>query len=213
MNTQFLSELYTPDQARFISEAITDPTTGSKTWYLNGICMEAELENRNKRRYPTMEIANAVKSLQESIKNRQCFGELDHPLDSRVSIELKNVSHLFESLTMDGTKAVGKIKILETPMGMIAAKILEGGGQMGVSSRGTGDVTNEGIVQNFACSCIDLVATPSAPNAMPTSIYEALQQDIQGRRVQTLAEAIQTDKVAQKYFDVEVKAFIRKLLG
>jgi hypothetical protein len=213
MNTSFLIETYSPDEAHFVAEAVSDETTGKRMWYLEGICMQGDMENRNKRKYPAQEIAKAVQTLQESIKNKQCFGELDHPLDSRVSVELKNVSHMFEALRMEGANAVGRIKILETPMGTIASKILEGGGRLGVSSRGTGDVMEGGVVKNFSCSCIDLVATPSAPNAMPESIYEALQQDIQGRRVQTLAEALQEDKTAQKYFDAEVKKFLYKLLG
>lgn len=213
MKTSFLIETYSPDQTQTVTESVLDESTGKRSWYLNGICMMGDAENRNKRRYPVQEISKAVESLQESIKNKQCFGELDHPLDSRIAIELKNVSHMFESLTMDGTNAIGRIKILDTPMGTIASKILEGGGRLGVSSRGTGDVMEGGIVKNFQCSCIDLVATPSAQNAMPESIYEALQQDIQGRRVQTLAEALQEDKSAQKYFDIEVKKFIRSLLG
>lgn len=213
MKTSFLIETCLPDQAQFVSESTIDEATGRRNWYLNGICMMGDAENRNKRRYPVQEIAKAVESLQESIKNKQCFGELDHPLDSRIAIELKNVSHMFEALSMDGTNAVGRIKILETPMGLIASKILEGGGRLGVSSRGTGDVMEGGIVKNFACSCIDLVATPSAPNAMPESIYESLQQDALGRRVQTLAEALQEDPRAQKYFDTEVKKFLRSLLS
>lgn len=213
MKTSFLHELYTPEQSQTVTESFVDEATGRRSWYLNGICMMGDAENRNKRRYPVQEISKAVESLQESIKNKQCFGELDHPLDSRIAIELKNVSHMFESLSMQGSNAVGRIKILETPMGSIAAKILEGGGRLGVSSRGTGDVMEGGVVKNFQCSCIDLVATPSAQNAMPESIYEALQQDAQGRRVQTLAEALQEDKAAQKYFDAEVTKFLRSLLG
>lgn len=213
MKTSFLVETCSAEQAHFVTESTLDESTGRRNWYLEGICMMGDAENRNKRNYPVQEIAKAVESLQESIKNKQCFGELDHPLDSRIAIELKNVSHMFESLVMNGTNATGRIKILDTPMGLIAAKILEGGGRLGVSSRGTGDVMEGGVVKNFQCSCIDLVATPSAPNAMPASIYEALQQDIQSRRVQTLAEALQDDKVAQKYFDVEVNKFIRSLLG
>lgn len=212
MKTSFLIETYTPDQTQFVSESVAD-SSGKRTWYLEGICMQAEIENRNKRKYPIQEIRAAVDSLQESIKNHQCFGELDHPTDSRIAVELRNVSHMFESLQLNGNDAVGRIKILETPMGMIASKILEGGGRLGVSSRGTGEVMEGGIVKGFSCSCIDLVATPSAPNAMPESIYEALQQDKQGRVVQTLAEALQEDKSAQKYFDVEVKKFLRSLLG
>jgi len=213
MKTSFLIETYTPEQAQTLAESFVDESTGKRSWYLQGICMMGDAENRNKRKYPVQEIARAVESLQEAVKNKQCFGELDHPLDSRIAIELKNVSHMFESLSMQGTNAIGRIKILDTPMGSIASKILEGGGRLGVSSRGTGDVMEGGVVKNFQCSCIDLVATPSAQNAMPESIYEALQQTAQGRGVQTLAEALHEDKAAQKYFNTEVQKFIRSLLG
>ena len=213
MKTSFLIETFSPEQAQTLAESFVDESTGKRSWYLQGICMMGDAENRNKRKYPVQEIARAVESLQEAVKNKQCFGELDHPLDSRIAIELKNVSHMFESLSMQGSNAVGRIKILDTPMGSIASKILEGGGRLGVSSRGTGDVMEGGVVKNFQCSCIDLVATPSAQNAMPESIYEALQQTAQGRGVQTLAEALQEDKAAQKYFNAEVQKFIRSLLG
>lgn len=212
MKTNFLIETYDPELTQFIAESFDDETTGGKTWYLEGICMQAELENRNRRRYPLKEIKQAVDSLQESIQNKQCFGELDHPSDSRVTVELKNVSHMFESLEMRGNDAIGRIKILETPMGLIAAKILEGGGRLGVSSRGTGEVDG-GVVRGFNCTCIDLVATPSAPNAMPNSIREALEQNVQTRLVKTLAESLKEDATAQKYFDAEVKRFIRELFG
>lgn len=212
MTSAFLIETFTAEQARFVAEAVADEASGKRTWYLEGVCMQGSVENRNKRKYPTQEITRAVETLQESIRNKQCYGELDHPTDSRISVELKNVSHLFERLEMTGDNAVGRIKILETPMGMIASKILEGGGRLGVSSRGTGDVMEGGIVKNFSCSCIDLVATPSAPNAMPESIYEALEQDAQGRRVKTIAESMQEDAVAQKYFDEEFKRFFRSLM-
>lgn len=212
MTKSILIETYTPEVTRFVSESIEDPVTKKRMWYLQGICMQAEVKNRNQRTYPINEIQNAVQTLQTDIANQQCYGELDHPLDSRVSVELKNVSHLFESLQMQGNDAVGRIKILETPMGCIASKILEGGGRLGVSTRGTGEVTEGGGVRGFMCRCIDLVATPSAPNAMPTSIYESLQQDIQSRRVMSLAEAMQEDKSAQRYFELEVKKFVESLL-
>jgi hypothetical protein len=213
MRTIFLQETYTPDQTQFITEAIVDQTNGKKSWYLEGICMQGAVKNRNGRNYPKQEITNAVQALQESINNKQCYGELDHPLDSRIGVELKQVSHMFEKLVMRDNDAIGRIKILDTPMGQIASAILEGGGQLGVSSRGTGDVNESGNVQNFACSTIDIVATPSAPNAVPMSIKEALEQNKQGNIVQTLAEALQEDKSAQKYFNTEVQKFLRSFLG
>lgn len=212
MHTTFLREIYTPDQTQFVSESVTD-AKGEKFWYLEGIVMQSEMKNRNGRNYPRQEISNAVATLQESINNKQCYGELDHPLDSRISVELKNVSHIFEKLTMRDNDAVGRIKILGTPMGQIAAAIIEGGGQLGVSSRGTGDVVEGGSVRNFVVSCVDIVATPSAMGAVPMSIKEALEDSISGRRVQTLAEALQEDKSAQKYFNTEVQKFLRSFLG
>jgi len=212
MSTSILFETYTPDQAQFVTESVEDSVTKKRMWYLEGICMQAEAKNRNQRNYPLNEIQTAVDTLQEDINNKQCYGELDHPLDSRISVELKNVSHMFESLRMVGSNAVGRIKILETPMGLIASKILEGGGRLGVSTRGTGEVMEGGNVRGFICRCIDLVATPSAPMAMPTSIYESLQQDIQGRRVLTLAEAMQEDTTAQRFFEQEIQKFLKQLL-
>jgi hypothetical protein len=49
--------------------------------------------------------------------------------------------------------------------------------------------------------------------AVPMSIKEALEDSISGRRVQTLAEALQEDKSAQKYFNTEVQKFLRSFLG
>lgn len=212
MAQHILIETYTPEEARVVTQTVTDEKTGKRSWYLEGICMQSTIQNRNKRVYPRDEIVRAVETLQESIRGSQCYGELDHPTDSRVGVELKHVSHMFVKLEMQGNDAIGKMKLLETANGMIAIKILEGGGRIGVSTRGTGDVMEGGNVANFNCSCIDLVATPSAPSAMPASIYEALEQDKRSRLVKEMAEQYHSDATAQKYFDSEVKKFLYTLL-
>lgn len=212
MSKTVLIETFTPEEARVVTKAVTDEKTGKRNWYLEGICMQSTIQNRNKRVYPREEIVRAVETLQESIRGSQCYGELDHPSDSRVAVELKHVSHMFVKLEMQGDNAIGKMKLLETANGTIAIKILEGGGRIGVSTRGRGDVMEGGYVANFDCSCIDLVATPSAPHAMPESIYEAMEQDKQGRLVKTLAETYKEDPIAQKFLDEEVKKFLYTLL-
>ena len=89
-------------------------------------------------------------------------------------------------------------------MGNIAKGLLEGGIKLGVSSRGTGNVTNEGFVSDFNFVTVDIVATPSAPNAYPNMIKEAMEN----QKVVTLAEALVHDKAAQKHFQKEIFKFI-----
>jgi hypothetical protein len=106
---------------------------------------------------------------------------------------------------MDGQNAVGKMKLLNTPAGNIARAIMEGGVRLGVSSRGTGNVTNEGHVSDFNFVTIDIVSNPSAPNALPNLVREALEN----KKVMTLAEAVVHDETAQKYFKKEILNFIQ----
>jgi hypothetical protein len=51
--------------------------------------------------------------------------------------------------------------------------MLESGVKLGVSSRGSGNVSEgDGKVSDFEIVTVDVVAQPSAPNAYPTAIYE-----------------------------------------
>ena len=92
-------------------------------------------------------------------------------------------------------------------MGNIAKGLLEGGIKLGVSSRGTGNVTNEGYVSDFNFVTVDIVATPSAPNAYPNMIKEAQEN----QKILTLAEAVVNDKTAQKHLQKEIFKFIEAI--
>ena len=97
-------------------------------------------------------------------------------------------------------------------MGKIVKELTKTGVKIGVSSRGTGQVNEEGIVSGFGLVTIDVVVHPSAIGATPSSIYENLQQYKKGERIMTLAESLQLDKSAQKYFSKEIESFIKSLL-
>ena len=105
------------------------------------------------------------------------YGELGHP--ENPSINLDRVSHLIVDLRKEGTNYVGKAKILETPMGMIARGLLDGGANLGVSSRAMGSLkaNNEGVqvVQDdfMLSTAADIVADPSAPDAFVRGIMES----------------------------------------
>ena len=112
---------------------------------------------------------------EEYINKNRAFGELGHP--ETPTINLDRVSHLIVGLKEDGTQWIGKAKILDTPMGQIARQLIEGGAQLGVSSRGMGSLKNVNgvnVVQNdfYLATAADIVADPSAPGAFVQGIME-----------------------------------------
>ena len=203
MTPELLIETLTPDQCGMIQESTND---GKNLW-INGIFAQSGIKNRNGRNYPLSEMEKAVKTLTEVItENNGVFGELDHP--STISLNSDRISHAITALRIEGQNVFGKAKILPTPMGQIAKTLIESGVRVGVSTRGTGNVSNEGIVSDFNLVTVDIVTTPSAPNAYPTSIYESLDQIRNGNKIMTLAEQVREDEAAQKYLKQEILKWI-----
>ena len=149
-----------------------------KEYFIEGIFLQSELKNRNGRMYPESVMDNEVgRYIKESVQKNRAYGELGHP--DTPSINLDRVSHMIVSLRKEGTNYIGKAKILETPMGQIARGLLDGGANLGVSSRALGSLqaNNEGvqIVQDdfMLSTAADIVADPSAPDAFVRGIMES----------------------------------------
>ena len=149
-----------------------------KEYFIEGIFLQSELKNRNGRMYPESVMDNEVgRYIKESVEKNRAYGELGHP--DTPSINLDRVSHMIVSLRKEGTNYIGKSKILETPMGQIARGLLDGGANLGVSSRALGSLqtNNEGvqIVQDdfMLSTAADIVADPSAPDAFVRGIMES----------------------------------------
>lgn len=203
MNQQLLFEELSPAQAGLITEASPD---GQHTW-LNGIFMQGGIKNRNGRLYPITEIQAAVNGAQQRIKESNgIFGELDHP--QTLTINLDRISHVITELRVEGSNAMGKAKLLGTPMGNIAKELANSGVALGVSSRGAGQVNEDGGVQGFNFVTVDIVAQPSAPNAYPNTVVESLDMAKNGHNILDLAEAVKHDPAAQKYFKREIENWI-----
>jgi hypothetical protein len=174
--------------------------------YLSGIMMQADLVNGNGRKYPLAEISKAVEIAGKRItEGHYILGELNHP--DVLSINLANVSHAITEVRMDGANAIGKMKLLNTPSGNIAKGLIEGGVRLGVSSRGTGNVNESGSVSDFSFVTVDIVYQPSAPDAYPNVVQEAMGN----KKVLSLAEALVEDPKAQAYLRKEIKAFLEAL--
>lgn len=168
---KLLKEFYHESDTEILVEK-TD--LGAKHYYIKGVFMQAETQNRNGRKYPRPILEQELSRYQKSILEKRSLGELGHP--DTPTINLDKVSHLITQLEFDGNNIVGKAKILSTPNGEIAKSFINEGVKLGVSSRGVGSLKSVGgvneVQEDFKLSTVDIVADPSAPDAWVSGIME-----------------------------------------
>ena len=153
--------------------------SGNKSHFIDGIFMQAETTNKNKRMYPLKVLANEVKRYnKEYVGKNRAMGELNHPQGPTVNLD--RVSHIIKDLRVDGNDIYGKAKLLDTPMGNIAKNLIDEGAKLGVSSRGMGSLrkNSDGVNEvqgDYMLSAVDIVADPSAPGAFVNGIMEGAE--------------------------------------
>ena len=202
---------------KLITEEVTDVkflTEGKgakKKMYIEGVFLQGDICNRNKRMYPMETLSREVDRYSKSfIKEGRALGELGHPEGPTVNLD--RVSHKIVSLTREGKNYIGKAQLLETPMGKIARSLINEGVKLGVSSRGVGSLsqTNEGhkiVGEDFQlATAADIVADPSAPDAFVNGIMEgkewvweggSLREELAektGKRINTLVSQGQLEE-------------------
>ena len=181
-----------------------------KDLIMAGLFIQGEVKNQNGRVYPKDEIRNAVESVRTRLsKGETVLGELDHP--EELQINLDRVSHIITDMHCDGNDGMGKLKIIDTPMGNIARSLLKAGAKLGVSSRGSGNVNESGRVSEFDIVTVDIVAQPSAPDAYPKTIYESLFNMRGGEVIYNTAAAVTHDKSAETHLMSQITKFINEL--
>lgn len=159
-------------------EYLVENTDKGKRYYIEGIYMQAEKPNRNRRIYERTILENAVgRYISEQVKNNRAVGELDHP--EGPTINLDKVSHRITNLEWNGNDVIGKALVLDTPSGKIVQGLLEGGVQLGVSSRGMGSLSEaqngmSKVGSDFILAAVDVVQDPSAHNAFVNGIMEGV---------------------------------------
>ena len=158
-------------------EFLVENRNGKKSMYIEGIFLQGDIQNRNSRLYPMATLRKEVSRYNENhIQSGRALGELGHP--DGPTVNLDRVSHKIISLKENGQNFIGKAKILGTPMGKIAASLVDEGVKLGVSSRGIGSLkpTKEGfnvVGDDFMlATAADIVADPSAPDAFVEGIME-----------------------------------------
>ncbi len=203
-----LIEELSPEECNLLTETTED----GKNMFLSGIFMQASIKNRNGRLYPINELAAAVKTAEGHIRQQKgLLGELDHP--QTLTINLDRVSHVITELRLEGNNVLGKAKLINTPMGNIAKELIKSGWLPGVSSRGAGTVNEGGGVSGFQFVTVDIVAQPSAPGALPSTVYESLGMNKNGNKIMDLAESVRHDPAAQKYFSKEIRKFLTEMIN
>ena len=157
---------------------ITEEKDGKRKYVIEGIFMQADSKNRNGRIYPKAVMESAVnKYMTEQVSKGRAVGELNHP--DGPTINLDKVSHKITDLRWDGNNVVGKAQVLNTPMGKIVEGLMDGGVQLGVSSRGMGSLVSKGGVNyvgnDFQLATVDIVQDPSAPEAFVNGVMEGVE--------------------------------------
>jgi len=150
---------------------------GDKKYVIEGVFAQADQKNRNGRVYPKPIMERAVnKYVQTQVSKKRAVGELNHPEGPTVNLD--KVSHLITDLKLEGNDVIGRAQILDTPMGKIVKGLLEGGVQLGVSTRGMGSLENRNgvayVKDDFILSTVDIVQDPSAPDAFVNGIMEGV---------------------------------------
>ena len=97
--------------------------------------------------YPIPEIESlteAINDLGTKIKERTLFGELvNEGEDKGLDIHIGNISHVIESVSLEGNKIYGKVCCLDTPKGLYLKQFIKNNLELKFSIRATGSVNLE----------------------------------------------------------------------
>ena len=166
---------YLDNEINVITEA---KEGGGKDHFIEGIFAQAEGKNRNGRIYEKAIMEKAVdKYVNEQVSQNRAVGELNHP--DGPTVNLDKVSHRITEMKWNGNNVMGKALILDTPNGKIVKGLLDGGVQLGVSTRGMGTLEQRGnamyVKDDFILNTVDIVQDPSAPDAFVYGIMEGVE--------------------------------------
>ena len=152
---QLLKEAYDPSKPQTIK--------------LRGVFMQAETQNANSRKYHLEELEKEVEKFKkEKIDTGTALSELEHP--DTVEISPDRVCARILKLEQDGNNFIGeavvlasdeKFNIRGTPKGDLLAGLLNYGTSVGFSSRGVGEISEDGWVTDYNLITIDTVLAPS----------------------------------------------------
>ena len=162
---------------------------------LIGVIADTKKPTRNGRLYGKELWENVFNSdlMQEKIDARVVLAELGHPADRQEIDAEKVCACLAEKPKLaDDGKIYGVFDILSTPNGKLLKTLCDYGCHVGISSRGSGDVYDDGDgeyvdPETYNCECWDVVLVPAVKEARLQYVTESLSKK---RYNKTLKEAL-----------------------
>ena len=206
-----LTDVFLIERLQIINEG-----SEGKTMRVRGVFQRAEESNSNGRIYPQSVLNKQLDKLQPLIEGRRLCGELDHPTND--TVKLSNASHLITKLEMKGNEVIGEAEILNTPAGLTARALINGGVKIGISSRGMGTLSenSEGkkiVNEDFNLITFDLVADPSTRGAYP-ELTESKKSKFINESKQKLEKESNLVKILKARFDEAYSQYNEaKLIG
>ena len=188
-----------------VKESVEVDGEQKKQYYLKGPFLEADVLNRNGRKYMKETLVREVKKFYETkISKNRSVGELDHPPDPTVNLD--RVSHVITDLQMKDNVGYGIARLLETPKGRLAKVLVDEGILLGMSTRGVGSLDGEFVKDDYNLITVDIVADPSAPSAFVEGVLEN-KEFIIGKDGEIVEKAIE---MLQKKVDNKSNKYSRK---
>ena len=196
---------------RLLTEA---DASGNKSLFMAGIFAQAEKKNRNGRIYPKAVMEKSINDyIENHVKKKRALGEISHP-ENRPQVKPELASHLITELRFDGNDVYGKAKVLETPQGMVLAGLLNGGVQMGVSTRGLGTVVEKSgstfVNPDYVIVAVDSVCDPSGIDCFVDAVNESQEWLVldDGRVIEKMQQEIKkTQLTEERKFQMMQKFF------
>lgn len=154
------------------SDQLVESTGKRPGLYIEGIFLQANVVNRNKRMYPKTILESAIDQyVKEQVKTNQALGELNHP--PRAMVDPMQAAIIIEDMWWKGDNVYGRARVIEGDNGAgdKLAALIRSGWKPGVSSRGLGRVKDSGkgyniVQEGFRLTVgVDVVWGPSAPDA------------------------------------------------
>lgn len=152
---------------------------------LVGVIADSANPTRNGRKYgkELWEKLFSNPIMQERINNRCCFGELGHPSD-REETNIEKIAICLAEVPKFNKQGqlCGVFDILNTPNGRILKSLCDYGCNIGVSSRGSGDIITDFDGQEsvdpetYTCEGWDAVLIPAVKAARPKYVNESLDR-------------------------------------
>lgn len=184
-----------------VTEELNESGVSQKKYKIRGTFSTIAERNRNGRVYPRhlweREVSKYQSHIQSGSINRLC--EWEHP--ARNTVDPMQAVACINKLWIENNKVLGEATILDNEKGNQLKSLIDNGIKISVSSRGTGKVGRDGIVENFNLITYDLVSAPSDANATMNGITES-QESYLLTESGELHEL--TDEQLKKYFKKDV---------